>query len=96
MKIINLTISILLSIGMLLGTNSAKAEQRVKIFEMAESGQTIEFQMTPEEIASEDAENARLAGIRQAKLETNTTDRRLEFAVAGRLTPQVQHRLLIC
>lgn len=36
---------------------------------MADSGITIEFKMNPEEIAAEDAENARLAAIRKAKSE---------------------------
>ena len=68
MKSIKLIIAILLTIGISLATSTAIAEQRVKIFEMAESGQTFEFQMSPEEIASENAENARLAVVRQANL----------------------------
>jgi hypothetical protein len=68
MKGINLIIAILLTLGISLETSTAIAAKRVKIFEMAESGQTIEFQMSPEEIASEDAEKARLTDIRQAKL----------------------------
>ncbi len=68
MKSINLIIAILLTIGISLETSTAIAEKRVKIFEMAESGQTFEFPMSPEEIASENAENARLAVVRQAKL----------------------------
>jgi hypothetical protein len=68
MKAVSIIIAILLTIGISLEANTAIAEKRVKIFEMAESGQTFEFPMSPEEIASENAENARLAVVRQAKL----------------------------
>ncbi len=47
----------------------ALANERVKVIEMGESGQIVEFPMSPEEMASEDKETARLAAIRQAKLE---------------------------
>ena len=46
----------------------ALANERVKIIEMGESGYTVEFPMTPKEIASEDAEIAKLDAIRQANL----------------------------
>ena len=68
MKGINLIIALLLTIGITSENSTAIAENRVKIIEMAESGQIFEFPMSPEEIASEDAENARLAVVRQAKL----------------------------
>lgn len=66
MKGINLIIAILLTIGISLETSTATAEKRVKIFEMAESGQIVEFPMNPKEIAAEDAERARLAALRKA------------------------------
>lgn len=68
MKNIILTLGTLLALGIFIIIEPAMAEQRVKIFELAESGQTIEFSMTPEEIAAEDAENERLAELREAKL----------------------------
>ena len=43
----------------------ALAENRVKVFEMNESGVTFEFPMTPEEIAAEDRERARLAELKE-------------------------------
>ncbi len=41
----------------------ATAGEKMKVYEMGESGQTVEFKMTAEEIAAENAENARLAAI---------------------------------
>ena len=49
----------------------ALADERVKVIEMGESGQIVEFPMSPEEIASENQENARLAAIRKAKLKNS-------------------------
>jgi O-acetyl-ADP-ribose deacetylase (regulator of RNase III) len=66
MKNIIVTAFTLLAMGMLLTINPAFAGDQVKIYEMAESGITIEFPMTPEEIAAEEAENATQAARRQA------------------------------
>jgi len=44
----------------LFAMSSASAEGRVRAFEMGESGHTLEFPMTPAEIAAEDAANAGL------------------------------------
>ncbi len=41
----------------------ATAGEKMKIYEMGESGQQVAFKMTAEEIAAENAENARLAAI---------------------------------
>ncbi len=41
----------------------ATAGQNLKVYEMGESGQTVAFKMTAEEITAENAENARLAAI---------------------------------
>jgi hypothetical protein len=46
----------------------ALANERVKVIEMGESGQIVEFPMSPEEVASENEKNTRLATIREAKL----------------------------
>jgi hypothetical protein len=46
---------------------SSMNEKRVKTFEMPESGQTISFPMTEEEIAAEDAEIARQKATKLAR-----------------------------
>ena len=56
----------LLVIGMFLAIHPAFAGDRVKVFEMAESGITIEFPMTPDEIAAEDAERAKQVALKEA------------------------------
>jgi len=67
MKNIVVTAFALMSMGIFFTINPAFAGDRVKAYEMAESGITIEFPMTPEEIAAEDAENDRRAAIRKSK-----------------------------
>ena len=66
MKNIILTSITLLAMGMVLAINPTFAADRVKVYELAESGVAIEYKMTPEEIAAEDAENAKLAVLREA------------------------------
>ena len=51
----------ILAIGLYFTIHPVFAGDRVKVYEMAESGITIEFKMTAEEIAVEDAMYARLA-----------------------------------
>ena len=68
MKNVIIIIAILSTIGILLRISQAAEEKRVIVIEMGESGQTAEFPMSPEEIAAENAENARFAAIQQAKL----------------------------
>jgi hypothetical protein len=58
-KVILTAISILTMV-IIVSLNTASAEKRHIVFEMGESGQTISFPMTPEEIAAVDADNARL------------------------------------
>ena len=58
-----------LFIGMFLTIHPALAEESVKSYEMAESGQTFSFPMTSEEIAKEDAKNAKHAAIKKTKPE---------------------------
>jgi len=66
MKNTILTAFTLSVMGVFLTTDPVIAGDRFKVYELAESGATIEFKMSPEEIAAEDAENARLAAIREA------------------------------
>jgi hypothetical protein len=54
-KIILTAISIL-SLVIMVSTNSAAAEKRRLIFEMGESGQTVSFPMTSEEIADHEVD----------------------------------------
>ena len=66
MKNIILTVFTFLIIGIFLAIDPVFAGDRFKTYELAESGFTIEFKMTPEEIAAKDAENARMAAIIEA------------------------------
>ncbi len=66
MKIILATTHTLLLIGVFLTINPALAGDGVKVYEMAESGLTIEFKMTSKEIAADNAENAKLAALSKA------------------------------
>ena len=45
------------------------AGERMKAYEMGESGQVVFFSMTPEEIAAEDMQTARLAALRESRSE---------------------------
>ncbi len=81
MKNIIVILGSILVLGIFIINSSAIAEQRVKVFELAGSGQTIEFLMTPQEIAAEDAENDRLAALREAKLK-KPKKRVVEFELA--------------
>lgn len=84
MKNIILKAFTLLAIGILLTINPAFAGDRVKVYEMAESGVTIEFPMTAEEIAAEDAENAKRAARKQAANNDNTQRLKIyEMAESG-------------
>ncbi len=68
MKKIITTTLVLSVIALFLNLNTATAADRHKVFEMGESGSSVSFPMTAEEIAAEDAEAAKLAAIREAKL----------------------------
>ena len=46
-----------------LSCGMATAGAKMKVYEMGESGQTVEFKMTAEEVAAEYAEKARLVAI---------------------------------
>ena len=58
-KVILTAISIMAMV-IIVSINIASAEKRHIVYEMGESGQTVSFPMTPEEIAAVDADNARL------------------------------------
>ena len=53
-----------MTLGIFLTFTAAPAAERVKVFELAESGILIEFPMSAKEIAAENAENARRAAMR--------------------------------
>jgi len=57
----------LLAVGMFFSVNPIFAGDRVKIYEMAESSNIIEFKMTPGEIAAEDQGNEKLAALKEAR-----------------------------
>jgi hypothetical protein len=69
MKKIITTALVISAMALFLNLNTATAADRLKVFEMGESGCSVCFPMTAEEIAAEDAKAARLAAIREAKLE---------------------------
>jgi len=60
MRKVILTAINILTMVIIVSLNTASAEKRHIVFEMGESGQTISFPMTPEEIAAVDADDARL------------------------------------
>jgi len=66
MKNTSITVYTLLAIGMALTINPVLAGDRVKVYEMAESGITIEFAMTPVGNAAEDTGHAEQAVVRVA------------------------------
>ena len=59
-KKLMITIVMVFVLAMSLASHPATAEERWKVFEMGESGQTVAFKLTAEEIT---AEKARLAAI---------------------------------
>jgi hypothetical protein len=81
MKNVIVTTFTLLAVGMFFTITPAFAGDRVKVYEMAESDITIEFKMTPEEIAAEDAENAKLATLRKAN--KNNPEKRVKVFDMG-------------
>ena len=58
MKNISTKKFVIAGLATLFTVGTASAADRIKIFKMAESGITIEFPMTPEEIAADDAANS--------------------------------------
>jgi len=58
----------ILVLTLLITVTTVAAAERVKVFELAESGVNITFPMTSEEIYAEDAAKARLISIREANV----------------------------
>ena len=71
MNNITTTVWALLAMGIFFIINPAFAGDRVEIYELPESGITIEFPMTAAEIAAEDAEIAKRAARKQATRNNN-------------------------
>ena len=70
--------------GIFMTFHPAMAAERVKVIELAESGEFIEFPMTAEEIAAEDAEIARRAAVRNARAKAPQERlERIELAESG-------------
>jgi hypothetical protein len=63
MKKIILTAISILSLVIMVSINSAAADERDVVFGMGESGQTVSFPMTSEEISAFEADNAKLMKI---------------------------------
>lgn len=68
MKKITTKILSILVLTLLITVTTVAAAERVKVFELAESGVNITFPMTSEEIYAEDAEKARLNSMREANV----------------------------
>jgi hypothetical protein len=84
-KIIQTIIVFISAIALLFVANSAPAQKRWKIIEMGESGQQVNFLMSEEECAAEDAEQTRLEEIRavRKKEESNIRFLSLEMCESG-------------
>ncbi|MDX1707862.1 MAG: hypothetical protein R3274_04635 [Desulfobacterales bacterium] len=81
MKNVILATFTLLVMGIFLSIDPVIAGVRYKVYELAESGMTIEFKKSPEEIAADDVENARRAAIREA--DNNRPQERLNIFEMG-------------
>ncbi len=81
MKSIIIIASALLIMGSFLTVHPALAGDRVKVYEMAESGITIEFKMTPDEIAAEEAKYLEAAA--SDKLNNNNPQKRVKVFELG-------------
>lgn len=76
--------TLIMILGIFLTFNAAMAAERLKVIELAESGEFIEFPMTAEEIAAEDAELARRAAVRNARAKApQERVERIELAESG-------------
>ena len=81
MKNIIVTAFTLLAIGMFFSINTTFAGDVAKVYEMAESGITIEFNMMPEEITAGDAETSRQVTLREAH--DNNPEKRVKVFEMG-------------
>jgi hypothetical protein len=91
MKKIITTTLLILAMALFFNLNTATAADKLKVFEVGESGWSVSFPMTPEEISAEDAETARLAAIRKAK--SKNTDKRLRVYEMGESSYEVSFPL---
>jgi AAA15 family ATPase/GTPase len=64
-----------LTVGLIV--NPVLAAERKKVYEMGESGQTVSFVMTEEEIAAEDTEKEKIASTRGSKDDKQKQRRRV-------------------
>jgi len=79
-KVILTAISIMAMV-IIVSINIASAEKRHIVYEMGESGQTVSFPMTPEEIAAVDADNARQ--VKGGVLKSQKTEPRFKTIEMG-------------
>ena len=68
MKNINTITTSFLVLTIFITVTTVASAERVTVFELAESGETIMFPMTAEEIAAEDAEKARFDSALESKV----------------------------
>jgi len=78
-KIIPTIMVIILAMAMSLVANPALSQKRLKIIEMGEGCQQVEFLMSEEECAAEDAEKAKLEEIRAASKKEESIIRFVTF-----------------
>jgi hypothetical protein len=64
-KLIQLIVVTVTAVALACGL--ATAGEKMKPYEMGESGQVVMFPMTPEQIAGEDAKNARRTALKESK-----------------------------
>ena len=78
-SILKTSIVVTLAIALSLVANPIRAQERLKIFEIGESCQQVQFKMSEEECAAEDAENARFEELRTALKEEQSNIRFVNF-----------------
>ena len=84
-KVILTAISIL-AMMIMVSISTASAEKRYIVIEMGESGQTVSFPMTAEEIAAIDAENARQVKIKALNSQQNASRfKTIEMGESGQI-----------
>jgi len=71
MKTITIKLFALIALTIFISFNTASAGNGVKVFELAESGLTIEFPLTPEELAAEKAKRDHLYATRKTDVATS-------------------------
>ena len=81
MRQVILTAIRILAMVIIVSLNTASAEKRHIVFEMGESGQTISFPLTPEEITAVDADNARQ--VKGGVLKSQKTESRFKTIEMG-------------